>query len=81
MNPFADDSAAASVGDMRLENGRDRIAIYGSLDVTRDKAGLALAQALRAVLDQVVAVLEADPALPAALAPPKRPGTARNPFS
>lgn len=81
MNPFADDSAAASVGDMRLENGRDRIAIYGSLDVTRDKAGLALVQALRAVLDQVVAVLEADPALPATLAPPKRPGTARNPFS
>lgn len=81
MKPFADDSAATSVGDMRLENGRDRIALYGSLDLTRDRAGLALARDLRAVLDQVVTALEADPHLPESLPPPKRPGTVRNPFT
>lgn len=81
MKPFADDSAATSVGDMRLENGRDRIAVYGSLDLTRDQAGLALAREMRGVLDAAIQVLEADSVLPAAVAPPKRPGKVPNPFS
>ncbi len=81
MKPFADDSAATSVGDMRLENGRDRIAVYGSLDLTRDQAGLALAREMRGVLDAAIQVLEADSALPVAIAPPKRPGKVPNPFS
>jgi hypothetical protein len=81
MKPFADDSAATSVGDMRLENGRDRVAAYGSLDLTRDQAGLALAREMRAMLDAVIQVLEADSALPAAVAPPKRPGKVSNPFN
>jgi hypothetical protein len=81
MKPFADDSAATSVGDMRLENGRDRIAVYGSLDLTRDQAGLALAREMRGVLDAAIQVLEADRALPVAVALPKRPGKVPNPFS
>jgi len=81
MKPFADDSAATSVGDMRLENGRDRVAVYGSLDLTRDQAGLALAREMRTMLDAVIQVLEADSALPAAVAPPKRPGKVPNPFN
>lgn len=81
MKPFADDSAATSVGDMRLENGRDRIAVYGSLDLTRDQAGLALAREMRGVLDAAIQVLEADRALPVAVALPKHPGKVPNPFS
>lgn len=81
MKPFADDSAATSVGDMRLENGRDRIAVYGSLDLTRDQAGLALAREMRGVLDAAIQVLEADRALPVAVALPKRHGKVPNPFS
>lgn len=81
MKPFADDSAATSVGNMRLENGRDRIAVYGSLDLTRDQAGLALAREMRGVLDAAIQVLEADRALPVAVAFPKRPGKVPNPFS
>lgn len=80
MTPFADDSAATGIGDMQVENGRDRIAVYGSLDLTRDKAGLALAHGLRALLDTVIAVLEADHALPAAIPPLKKSGKAPNPF-
>lgn len=80
MKPFADDSAAIEVGDLKLENGRDRIACYGSLDLTRDKAGLALAQRLQAVLASVVQVLEADAALPDAIPPPKPRGSVKNPF-
>ena len=81
MTPFADDSAATSIGDMQVENGMDRIAVYGSLDLTRDKAGLALAQALRALLDKAIAAMEADHALPAAIPAPKKTGKAANPFS
>ncbi len=80
MNPFADDSAAIEVGDLKLENGRDRIACYGSLDLTRDKAGLALARRLQAVLAEVVQALEADSALPDAIPPPKKRGSVKNPF-
>jgi hypothetical protein len=81
MKPFADDSAATSVGDLRLENGRDRIAVYGSLDLTRDQAGLALAREMRQVLESIIQVMEADHALPASIPPAKPPGTVRNPFS
>jgi len=81
MTPFADDTAATSIGDMQVENGRDRIAVYGSLDVTRDKAGLALAHALRAFLETVITALEADHALPAGIPQPKKGGKAPNPFS
>ena len=81
MKPFADDSAASSVGDLRIENGRERIAVYGSLDLTRDQAGLALARDMRSLLDQVIQVLEGEDALPAAVAPAKRSGKVPNPFT
>ena len=80
MTPFADDSAAMEVGDLKLENGRDRIACYGSLDLTRDKAGLALARQLQAMLAAVVQALEGDAALPDTIPPPKKRGTVKNPF-
>ena len=80
MTPFANDSAAMEVGDLKLENGRDRIACYGSLDLTRDRAGLALARQLQAVLAAVVQALEADAALPDAIPPPKKRGAVKNPF-
>ncbi len=81
MKPFADDSAATSVGDLRLENGRDRIAIYGSLDLTRDQAGLTLAREMRQMLESIIQVMEMDKALPPSIPPAKPPGTVRNPFS
>ncbi len=80
MKPFADDSAAMEVGDLKLENGRDRIACYGSLDLTRDKAGLALARQLHALMAAVVQALEADSSLPEAIPPPKQRGSVKNPF-
>lgn len=58
----------------------DRVALYGTFDLTRDKQGLAHARALKALLDQVVQVLEADKALPDAVPAPAAPGTVDNPF-
>ncbi len=80
LKPFADDSAAIEIGDLKLENGRDRIACYGSLDLTRDRAGLELARQLQALLGSVVQALEADGELPDTIPPPKRRGTTKNPF-
>ena len=40
LNSFADDAASMNVGELTIENGKDRVAVYGQLDLTRDKAGL-----------------------------------------
>ena len=78
--PFADDAASLSIGSLTVENGTDRVAIYGSLDLTRDKQGLAHALALKALLDDAVKRLQADKGLPAA-PPLDAPKKVPNPFS
>ena len=77
--PFADDSGSSSIGSLVIENGRDKIALYGNLDITRDKAGLELARELLALVTKVTDALRADPNLPDQLPPAKRE-TVRNPF-
>ena len=81
LTPFADDTASVAIGELTVENGTDRIAVYGSLDVTRDKQGLAQARALQALLAQAIAVLQADKHLPDAVPPPEPTKTVSNPFS
>lgn len=81
LTPFADDAASTSIGELTVENGIDRIALYGSLDLTRDKQCLAHARALAALLDQAIRRLEADKALPDALPPPTAAKTVANPFN
>lgn len=78
--PFADDAASLGLGEFTIENGRERVALYGSLDLTRDQAGLRLARALKGVLDATVAHLEAAHDLPGQVPPPEKPTTVRNPF-
>ena len=80
LSPFADDAASLSIGKLTIENGTDRVALYGTLDLTRDKQGLAHARALKALLDQAVQVLEADKALPDAIPAPAAAKTVTNPF-
>jgi hypothetical protein len=79
--PFADDAASVSLGTLTVENGTERVALYGSLDITRDKADLRQALALQAIIDQVVQALSADPALPERQPPADKPETVRNPFA
>ncbi len=80
LTPFADDAASVSIGKLIVENGTDRVALYGTLDLTRDKQGLAHARALKALLDQAVQVLETDKALPDAVPAPAAPTMVANPF-
>ena len=79
--PFADDTASIAIGELTVENGTDAIALYGSLDITRDKQGLARAHALQAMLTQAIGILESDKRLPDAVPPPAPAKTVSNPFS
>ncbi len=81
LTPFADDSASILIGELTIENGTDRIALYGSLDLTRDKPGLAKARALKALLDEVVRRLEAEKDLPHAVPADLPAKSVANPFS
>jgi hypothetical protein len=60
ITPFADEAASTSIGDLTVENRLDRVSLYGSLDITRDRQGLANARRLQALLEAVVKVLESD---------------------
>lgn len=56
-----------AIGKLTVENGTDRVALYGSLDLTRNKHGLAQALVLKALVDQVVQHLQAAGDLPDAV--------------
>jgi hypothetical protein len=81
MRPYQNEAEAVEVGDLKIENRLDRVTIYGRIDLTRDKAGLENARALKQLLDDVVRTLESDPALPEHVAPPKAPVMKQNPFA
>ena len=66
MTPFANESDAISIGGLSIENRTDRISIYGSIDITRDRAGLAHAEQLQALFASIVAAMQQQ-ALPAAI--------------
>lgn len=80
-DPYADEAATMCLGGLTVENRLDRVSLHGSLDLTRDRAGLEHARRLRELLDAAVAVLERDgEALPAQVATGEGTDTVRNPF-
>jgi hypothetical protein len=71
--------AALQLGDLTIENRTDRVSIYGTIDLTRDKSGLDHARRLKTILDLTVAEMEkAD--LPDSIAV-LAPETVDNPFA
>ncbi len=56
---FENGTESHSIHDLTLENDVDRINIYGNLQITKDKIGLAAAKALQAALNDIVQQLEA----------------------
>lgn len=80
--PFADDAAVRTVGGLSFENGTARIALHGTLDITRDEAGLAQARLLRETLQAIERALEkADLPERIAAAGEAPPRTVKNPFA
>lgn len=56
--PFADDDSASSIAGLSAENGTARILLSGSIEITRDNAGLAKARELKRLADGIVEALE-----------------------
>lgn len=81
IEPFADESGAQRIGELSIENRTDRVSLYGSLDLTRDQAGLRRARDLKRILDAVVRALAAEAELPDTAAGPETPQQVKNPFA
>lgn len=77
--PYANETDVIRIDHLDIENRLDRLTLNGDLVLTRDRAGLALALELQAVLAQAIHTLQTDPHLPETVAiQPTR--TVRNPF-
>jgi hypothetical protein len=81
IKPFADDEAASSIGNLAIENGTAAVVISGSVEITRDQAGLERARALKQLADDLVAELEAGTAPQQLAARPAGTDTVNNPFA
>ena len=64
---------------LTIENRTTHISVYGDIQLTRDKAGLADARQLRDLFNDIVSALESDPALPEKIASAETV-TVKNPF-
>jgi hypothetical protein len=80
-SPFQNESDAITVGDLKIENREDRIAVYGALAITRDPAGLAGAKALKEILESIIKELEGEHDLPLRVATAESPVKVNNPFA
>ncbi|MCE2858767.1 MAG: hypothetical protein LW731_02825 [Oxalobacteraceae bacterium] len=67
LQPFDNETQSLSLGDLTIENRLDQLEIYGSLSITRDQAGLALALQLKQLVDDTVAQLQLAQDLPTRL--------------
>jgi len=64
INPFQNEEESIQVGELTIENRLDRIELYGSLHITKDKAGLKLTRSLKELIDSTLKALEQEKALP-----------------
>lgn len=58
--PFANEKDSLALDDLTIENRSDRIEIYGSLEITKDQAGLRFARELKRVIDLTIEALESE---------------------
>jgi len=79
-SPFRNESDAVTLGNLKIENREDRVAIYGTLAITRDRAGLADAKVLKSLLDAIIKELEDGDDLPRTIAAAEPTVKVKNPF-
>ena len=56
--PFENEERCIEIGDLTIENRLDRVSLFGSIDLTRDKQGLSMARQIKVLVDEVVLALE-----------------------
>lgn len=83
-NAYSNDDDVLNIqGDaLTVTNGKTRVVLNGTLDITKDKRGLKAALALKAALDGVVSALQSETDLPERVKeqPDAKPGVIDNPF-
>jgi len=79
IKPYQNEEDSLAIGELTIENRQDRVSVYGSIELTKDKAGLQQAKALKNVIDAVVASLEHEKGLPEYVAV-KPTDKVKNPF-
>ena len=57
ISPFSNEADALGIGGLSIENRLDRISIYGSIDITRDREGLVHAERLKSLFEAIVATM------------------------
>ncbi|MCX7258389.1 MAG: hypothetical protein NTZ64_17205 [Polaromonas sp.] len=62
--PYANESDVIRIDHLEIENRVDRVTLMGDVVLTKDKAGLALAKELQALLGEIIQCLESDEKLP-----------------
>ena len=58
IDPFANDYQSMQVGDLVIENQKDKIIIYGDIDLTLDASGYEHAQQLHELMSRVINAFE-----------------------
>ncbi len=67
LQPFQNEADAIIIGELNIENRLDQLELYGTLALTRDKAGLRLALEMKALIDATVQALQSAADLPEAM--------------
>ncbi|WP_111860795.1 hypothetical protein [Acinetobacter sp. CFCC 10889] len=76
---FENGTESHSIHDLTLENGEDRINIYGNLQIAKDQDGLQAAKILQTYFNDIVKVLEQEANLPEKIST-ETEGEVENPF-
>jgi hypothetical protein len=79
IDPFANESQSLEIDELTIENRTDRVSLYGSIEITRDKRGLELARTIKHLLDAIVKRLSQED-LPESIPPPQNIEVIKNPF-
>jgi hypothetical protein len=77
-HPFQNEEETFQIDQLNIENRLDKVQLYGSVELTRDKDGLERAKKLKELLDKLVEVLSSED-LPEKVSI-DTPRTVKNPF-
>lgn len=78
--PFAEDASSVGIGALTVENGTDRVSLYGSDTLSQDAAGLDTVRQMRSLATATLCALKSVDALPDKVAVTNSVDTVVNPF-
>jgi len=79
IKPFANERDSLEINGLIIENRIDRVSVYGSITITRDKKGLKAARKIAVIFSSIIKQLDSEN-LPDSLPSPKAGDIIDNPF-